>query len=66
MTHKCWYENKIGKSFYFFDKIFEDDGEHKQSVWKATLPTHYYAHIEDTNYNSQIRKLKLKKINEKM
>ena len=62
---KCWYYNKIGKYIYFFaDFLFKDYGDNKDSLWKATLPTHKYVHIEDTNYNTEIRKLKLQKINE--
>lgn len=61
----CWYYNKIGKYFYFFaDYSFKDDGDEKDSLWKATIPTRKYVHIEDTNYNTEIRKLKLEKLNE--
>ena len=59
---ECWYDDKIGKYVYFFDKIFKDDMDKKQSLWKATVPTKYYAHLEDTNYIAYLRKLKLKKI----
>jgi hypothetical protein len=62
---KCWYYNKVGKSLYFFAEfLFKDDGEDKDSLWRATIPTRKYVHIEDTNYNTEIRKLKLEKINE--
>lgn len=60
-NHRCWYFNKVGKSFYFFHKIFEDDDEYK-SIYLATAPTDNYAYIEDTNYKSYIRKKKLKNL----
>ena len=62
MYGDCWYKNKIGKEFYFFNKIFKDDGDKIKSLWKATVPTKYYVYLEDTNYDTQIRKKKLKKI----
>lgn len=65
INKNCWYHNKIGKSFYFFiDYLFKDDSHKKDSLWKATIPTNKYVHIEDTNYNTKLRKLKLKKLNE--
>jgi hypothetical protein len=58
----CWYFKKVGQSFYFFDKIFNDDDRYR-SIWLATAPTKKYAYIADTNYDIYIRKKKLKKIN---
>ena len=56
-----WYKNKIGKSFYFFHNIFDDD-EHIKSIWLASVPTKKYCYLDHTNYNSVIRKHKLKKL----
>lgn len=62
-NENCWYSKKVGKSFYFFHKIFEDDDENKyKSIYLATAPTDNYAYIDDTNYKSYIRKKKLKKL----
>lgn len=58
----CWYTNKIGKTYKFFDKKFIDD-EGIKSLWKATVPTKWYVYLEDTNYNTYLRAKKLKKIN---
>lgn len=58
----AWYSNKIGRSFYFFDKPFTDYHGIK-SLYKATLPLNHYAYLEDVNYNNHIRKQKLKKLN---
>lgn len=60
----CWYYKKIGKTFKFFNKIFIDDNDIK-SIWKASVPTKYYAYLTDTNYNSFVRAKKLKVINER-
>lgn len=64
----CWYRKKVGKSFYFFDKIFKDD-EGRLSIWRASPPSRSsgsgskYAYLENVNYDMAIRKKKLKKIN---
>lgn len=63
---KCWYKNKIGKYYYFFDKTFKDD-EDNLSLWLAKPPTtkNRYVYFKDINYEIIIRKKKLQKINEK-
>jgi len=64
----CWYNKKVGKSYYFFDKIFTDD-EGIKSIWQAKPPKQNsgsgsrYAYLENVNYEMAIRKKKLKKIN---
>jgi hypothetical protein len=57
-----WYANKIGRKLKFFNEIFEDSDE-ILSVWRAEIPVDRYVYLKDTNYNSYIRKQKLKKIN---
>ena len=52
INQDCWYTNKIGKSYYFFDTTFNDDGDNTKSIWKATVPNNKYAYLQDTNYDS--------------
>jgi len=58
----CWYTNKIGKSYKFFNKIFLDDNG-IEGLWFAEVPRNRYVYLKDVNYKKAIRKRKLKNIN---
>jgi len=58
---KCWYSKKIGKEFYFFDKIFRDSND-IESLWLSKLPTNKYVYLDETNYYNYKRKNKLLEI----
>lgn len=60
-SETIWYYNKVGESFYFYNKPFIDD-EGILSLNKYENPILKYAYLEDTNYNIIQRREKLKNI----
>jgi len=47
----CWYYDKIGEQFVFWNKIFKTDQGFK-SLWLAEKPVVCYVHLVDSSVKS--------------